>query len=273
MSYGQRPRRFPPPNGRQFQYSRLRSSIGCVTVRCRPWCIRSTLFMHSTALLARTVCRRTSRTLRYDSPSRLQTSGKTPSEPGAPHDPQPANVPSCGHRGRCRRSHHRRTNASRNSARGAASSTVVASGPGTSACHPPAGTPYLAPIRPQALSRPGNLRPRPRPDRSTGRPDETLECRRDCSQPASAASYCFKAPSAFVHAVAAGGHAARSPVCAGLLHPAVRRLRLAPTRFDRVHACSRPARLPASYGRHPGRSPAGCAASLRCCWTDAMPGL
>ena len=41
----------------QFQYSRFRSSIGWVIRLCRDCCIRSTLFMHSTALLARNVLR------------------------------------------------------------------------------------------------------------------------------------------------------------------------------------------------------------------------
>ena len=59
--------RLPLRKERQFQYSRLRSSIGCVTVRCRPWCVRSTLFMHSTALLREPVWRKTDATLRYDS--------------------------------------------------------------------------------------------------------------------------------------------------------------------------------------------------------------
>ena len=38
-----------------FQYSRFRSSIGWVIRLWRDCCIRKTLFMHSTALLARVV--------------------------------------------------------------------------------------------------------------------------------------------------------------------------------------------------------------------------
>ncbi len=53
------PFRFPPRNTRVFQYNLFKSSMPGVNVRCRDWCIRSTLFMHSTALLARTVPRST----------------------------------------------------------------------------------------------------------------------------------------------------------------------------------------------------------------------
>ena len=49
-----------------IQYRRFRSSKPCVTVLCRDWCIRSTLFIHSTALLARTVRRSTRATASYD---------------------------------------------------------------------------------------------------------------------------------------------------------------------------------------------------------------
>ena len=45
-----------------FQYNRFKSSIACVILRWRDCCIRSTLFMHSTALLARNVSESTAAT-------------------------------------------------------------------------------------------------------------------------------------------------------------------------------------------------------------------